>query len=318
MTTTAMTTVQNNPTAVALADQWTREKLDLLKRTVAAGTSNDEFDLFCEVARSSGLNPFQRQIYAIMRQESYKDERGNWQKRQKMTIQTGIDGYRLIAARTGLHAGTSDAVYGPKDANGYPEWATVVVRKILPNGAIAEFTATARWAEYVQTNKEGKPSGQWPKMPFLMLGKCAEALALRKSFPAELSGVYTSEEMSQAESVGTYAATPTVDTRTGEVIDHPAASPVESKLTKAQGAKIAILWQEKFGDVVKDADATQAARAHLKAWTEKDSRSELTIKEASDYIEHLQNLPNYTAITAITVVDAEVVEPAVNVEEAPF
>lgn len=198
---TALAIHQDAPSAVATG--FSREQLDLIKRTVAAGTSDDEFALFVEVAKSTGLSPFQRQIYAIMRQVSVKDERGQWRKENRMTIQTGIDGYRLIAARTGKHAGTTDAEYGPDATQGkltHPAWARVTVRRLLPNGTVADFTATARWSEYAQTNRDGEPSGQWPKMPYLMLAKCAEALALRKAFPAELSGVYTAEEMSQADS----------------------------------------------------------------------------------------------------------------------
>lgn len=199
-TATAMVTAHSAPST-----QFTNEQIELIKRTVAEGTSDDELALFMEVARSSGLNPFQKQIYAIMR-NTYNPR--TKQTEPRMTIQTGIDGYRLLAARTGQHAGTSDVVYGPV-VNGFPEWARVIVRRITAGGLVAEFPATARWAEYVQTKDEYRngsktgaaaPSGQWGKMPYLMLGKCAEALALRKAFPAELSGVYTAEEMSQADS----------------------------------------------------------------------------------------------------------------------
>jgi hypothetical protein len=110
-----------------------------------------------------------------------------------MGIQTGIDGYRVVADRTGLLAGISDPTHTEADGAKYPLTASVTVKKLLPNGSIADFTATARWSEY----NAGGP--MWTKMPYLMLGKCAEALALRKAFPADLSGIYTSEEMAQAD-----------------------------------------------------------------------------------------------------------------------
>jgi phage recombination protein Bet len=182
------------------------EQVELIKNTVAVGTSDLELALFMEVCRSTGLNPFQRQIYAVVRKG--KTKQGNqWVESSKMVIQTGIDGYRLIASRSGLHMGTTDPEFAPlKD--GYPEWARVVVRKMV-RGHIVDFPATARWSEYVQTKAEysgGSATGKqivsdmWAKMPHTMLGKCAEALALRKAFPAELSGVYSDIEMQQADS----------------------------------------------------------------------------------------------------------------------
>lgn len=178
---------------------FSREKIELIKRTIASGASDDELELFLYAAKKTGLDPFMKQIYAVKR----------WNKsagREVMTVQTGIDGYRLIADRTGKLAGISDPVYESGQGK-FPTSATVIVKKMIGAGIIADFTATARWDEYVQMGKEGV-TAMWASKPYLMLGKCAEALALRKAFPADLSGVYTAEEMAQADNDSLTAAQP--------------------------------------------------------------------------------------------------------------
>lgn len=167
---------------------WTQEQVDLIKRMVAKEATNDELALFIHVAQKSGLDPLAKQIYCIHR----KDGDGP----KNMAIQTGIDGYRLIADRTGLYAGSDEPVYSEKIGDAFPYSATVTVYKLV-NKEPRPFSATAHWAEYYPG--EGKPGFMWRKMPRLMLGKCAESLALRKAFPQELSGVFTHEEMDQAD-----------------------------------------------------------------------------------------------------------------------
>jgi phage recombination protein Bet len=157
--------------------------------------SDDEFLLFLHVAAHSGLDPLRRQIYGIRR-------------KGKLTIQTGIDGYRAIAARTGLHAGTEDATYRGRPRNGdadKPGKATVVVYKIV-GGLRVPFTASARWDEYALSGAEG---WAWRDKPYLMLGKCAEALALRKAFPEETSGI-------EVEEAAGYKADTAIDAHTVE------------------------------------------------------------------------------------------------------
>jgi phage recombination protein Bet len=168
---------------------FTPEQVDLIKRTVAVGATDDELALFMHVCTKSGLDPFAKQIYAIKR---WNADAG----REVMAFQTGIDGFRLVAARTNAHAGTDEAVFDEKD--GKPIKASVTVWKIVA-GTRVPFTASARWSEYVQTKKDGSPVKMWGKMQYTMLGKCAEALALRKAFPADLSGIYANEEMAQAD-----------------------------------------------------------------------------------------------------------------------
>jgi phage recombination protein Bet len=190
--TTALQVVENSPA------QW-EGKLDLITRTVANGATKDELDLFLYQARRAGLDPLARQIYFVKRSG-------------KGTIQVGIDGLRLIADRTGAYAGNDDPVF--VDGNPFPEAATVTVWKMV-GGQRCPFAATARWKEYYPGDQQGF---QWKKMPHVMLAKCAEALALRKAFPQDMSGLYVHEEMDQAGSAPLQAAPP-ADKETGEIIE---------------------------------------------------------------------------------------------------
>lgn len=158
-----------------------REQVALIKRTlVPEDITDDEFALFLRVANHTCLDPFRRQIYAIKRQG-------------KLTIMTGIDGYRAIANRTGQHAGTDDTVFtGLSKNKQYPGVATVTVYKVVA-GMRVPFSASTRWEEMYPG--DGGSGTVWRKMPHGMLGKTAEALALRRAFPEELAGVYVDDEM---------------------------------------------------------------------------------------------------------------------------
>src|SRR5215469_6010398 len=169
----------NSNQALAPVITYDEQQLSLIKNTLTKSLSDQEFRLLVEVAKRTGLDLFTRQIYGIKRGD-------------QMTIQTGIDGYRLLASRTGDLAGIDDATYVDTDTD-VPRTATVTVWRFV-HGQRVPFTATARWSEYRQDS-----GPMWKRMPYLMLGKCAEALALRKAFPAELSGIYTNEEMDQAD-----------------------------------------------------------------------------------------------------------------------
>jgi phage recombination protein Bet len=169
-----------------------REQIELIKATVARGATDNELKLFLYTASRTKLDPLTKQIHFIKRRVR-NPRTGNYD--EVGTIQTGIDGYRVVAARNGL-AGIEDAVFDNEDA-AHPNKASVTVYKMI-DGQRVPFTASARWKEYAQL-RDGKPTAMWAKMPYLMLAKVAEALALRKAFPNDLTGIYTNEEMAQAD-----------------------------------------------------------------------------------------------------------------------
>ncbi|MGW4505757.1 phage recombination protein Bet [Streptomyces sp. NPDC004436] len=194
-----------SPTSGSLAIRpeqtaFTPEQAAVLQQS---GIDNDvapaELAGFLHLCQRTKLDPFSRQIYLIGR----KDKRAG---RKVFTPQTGIDGYRVIAqrvtAQTGGTYGYEDTLWCDKSGGWRDVWLDDVAPAaakvtVIRNGA--RFSAVARFSEYAQTFPDGNPSGLWGRMPANQIAKCAEALALRKAFPHDLAGVYTAEEMAQAD-----------------------------------------------------------------------------------------------------------------------
>lgn len=225
--------------------KFTPEQIELIKATVAKGATDDELQLFMAVANRSGLDVFTRQLFFIKRRTWNKDKKAY---EEVGSIQTGIDGYRAIAARTGEHAGTDDAVIEEKD--GVPVKATVTVYRMI-GGEPRAFTASARFSEYAQ-KYDDKLTGQWAKMPFLMISKVAEALALRKAFSNVLSDLYTHEEMAQADSVA-----PSKKTKSVEPANVVATIPADEK-PKTNTAKNRIVLMMKSHGLAPTTNTSEA------------------------------------------------------------
>lgn len=187
---------------IAFDLKFSEDQTALLKRTVCKGSTDDEFQLFMYQCKRTNLDPFAKQIHAVKRWDSKAG-------REVMSIQTGIDGYRLIADRTGLYEGQTEPEWCGDDGI----WKTVWLDTKNPlaarvgvwkKGFKAPLYAVALWRGYAQTytpkgSSKSELTHMWSKMGDLMISKCAESLALRKAFPQELSGVYTHKEMEQAD-----------------------------------------------------------------------------------------------------------------------
>lgn len=179
---------------------WTDNQRAALAQIGVQKASDADLAVFFHQSQRTGLDPFAKQIYMI-------------ERKGKQTIQTGIDGFRLIARRT---------IDRTKEGFGYRptlwcgrdgQWRDVWLEQEPPAAAKVvvvrggqEFDAIALFDSYAGKKYDGNLNAMWSTQGAHMIAKCAEALALRKAFPQDLSGLYTSDEMAQADNSQTVTA----------------------------------------------------------------------------------------------------------------
>ncbi len=220
----------------------TNEDLTTLEKAGVIPTNSDpaQVGVFARVCKEKSLSPFSKQIHLT---------RYNTKDGPKYTIIVGIDGYRSIASRTGLHAGTDDAKFDLMPDGSFktaaqlstekrlPISATVTAWKVVANQRVS-FTHTAVFVEF-STGQQ-----KWQSMPIQMIAKCAEAFALKKGWPDELAGLHIEEEIGAFEDKQ-IAATP------GRVVEQPLTEKEQEKyqdtvdaLTNMDFAQLVKYWED--------------------------------------------------------------------------
>lgn len=159
--------------------------------------TKEEFAVYLDYCKRRGFDPLAKDIYVVKRRD-YKTGR------DIMGFQSSIDAIR----KRGVASESYEGQVGPMWCGDDGVWKDVWLGNKAPRAAKVGIWrkgfrepvwAVALFDEYAQVDKAGKPTRFWEKMPANQLAKCAEALAWRKTFPETFQGIYTAEEMAQAQ-----------------------------------------------------------------------------------------------------------------------
>jgi len=293
---------------------WSPQQVAALRQLGVDAAADGDLSVFFHVCNRTGLDPFARQIYMIGR-NSKNMRTDQWET--KYTIQTGIDGFRLIARRASDRARTTlgyeDTVWCGDDGQWTDVWLSDKPPRAAKLAVIRDgqrYPAVALMSEYMGTDKQGNPTRMWQTKGALMLAKCAEALALRKAFPQDLSGLYTADEMqasndetprqvTAAHNGNSNGGGRTIFDAKGITRPEPAAEPPAEPAVDADNLAAAI-------DATDDPDTLRQVwhqAGGLPAEQRDDLRTVITAK--------VQARQEYLDAAAAETVDAELVEDGV-------
>ena len=183
-----ITTTQNNALAISEG-----ELMGVLRNSLYPGAKDESIKMVIGYCKASGLDPMQKPVHIVPMWDSKA-------RCMRDVIMPGIGSYRTQAARSGEYAGISEPEFGEDVTETFPEesyydrdskenkkpgsvsvtfpaWCRVVVKRLLPNGTIAEFAATERWKEnYATVSKDSaQPNAMWKRRPYAQLAKCFDS-----------------------------------------------------------------------------------------------------------------------------------------------
>ncbi len=182
-----------------IIDKSNKDIMNIIKDQICKGASDNELLLFIHNCNKAGLDPMQKQCWAVKRWDSSLGK-------EVFAFQTGVDGFRVIANRSDKYCGQVGHFWCGDDGKWVDVWLSnkpPLASKVgvLRSDFKEPLWAVARFSSYAAKKKDGSLTPFWVKMPDLMIAKVAECLALRKAFPQDLSGIYSDTEMEQAEQI---------------------------------------------------------------------------------------------------------------------
>ena len=187
---------------------WNRERVELVKRTICPkGISEDEFALFIEQCKRSGLDPLLKEAFCVARRQNTGNrERPNWVT--KYEFQPSEAGMLARAERFPDFKGIQASAVFAEDEIILDQGKGEVVHRFNP--AKRKGALVGAWSRVVRDGKlpvvvwldfSGyvQQTPLWAKIPTTMIEKCARVAALRKAYPEAFGGLYVREEMPAEE-----------------------------------------------------------------------------------------------------------------------
>lgn len=290
--------IDTTATQAAVPQQLTREQIELVKRTVAKGATDDELQMFLYLARKYDLDPFKKEIWFV--------KRGG-----DATIMTSRDGYLKIAMQDPDYDGLMAGVVREGDHFEFDAANCTVVHrfgakrgKIIGAWAIAYHKRRRPIACFVDFEEYKQDSPTWRKYPSAMIQKVAEVFVLRRQFA--ISGLVTQEEIGMGEETGAGA----VESRS----ERPAIGRSDSTQATPQQLKALFASAQEAGFT------TDEMREILQTRYGVQSSKELTREQASELIDTLKNAPETLRQLLkkdSEVVDADVIDELLKDEDSP-